>query len=358
MTARPSADDTSTEPGERIRARLFDADRTDRVIDLETALRHRVSSKQLLWLDVDGGLDQEVASTLGRKLGLDRPTVQALVEPGEGPYIAVHRKHVHLRIVTTMSDMKAEHTEWLEIVAAPNVVITGHRKPVLFLRRIDERIEADATVGALDAASFARSIIDSAITTYFEAVDSIEAAVDDLDTRSLRPNPDDDLLPDLVALRRRIGGLRRSLSDQREVFAALAAADFSTVAEDEDVRAGFVLVAGRFEAAIHSVEDSRDLLLGSFDVFMTRTAQRTNDVMKVLALATVLLLPGSLIAGLLGMNVMIPLSKDDPSSFWVVLAAIAILAVAVLVVATRNHWIRWRAPRTLPPDPASDPSGH
>jgi len=49
---------------------------------------------------------------------------------------------------------------------------------------------------------------------------------------------------------------------------------------------------------------------------MTRTAQRTNDVMKVLALATVLLLPGSLIAGLLGMNVIVPLDKDSPLSFW------------------------------------------
>ena len=72
---------------------------------------------------------------------------------------------------------------------------------------------------------------------------------------------------------------------------------------------------------------------------MTRTAQRTNDVMKVLALATVLLLPGSLIAGLLGMNVTVPLSKDDPSSFWLVVGAIVVLAIAVLVLARYRRWI-------------------
>ncbi len=348
---------TSDVPGDLVRARLFDADRTDRVIELDAALRQRVGSKQLLWLDFDGGVPAEVAAALARKMTLDRRTMQALIEPGEGPHIAVHRKHVHLRIVTKMSDPARERSGWLEIVAAPNVVITAHREPVAFLKQIDDRIEADARVGAIDAPSFARSIIDAAITTYFQAVDAIETAVDDLDTRSLRNDPDDDLLPALVALRRRIAGLRRSLSDQREVFAALAAADFSTIAEDEDIKAGFVLVASRFEDAIHSVEDSRDLLLGSFDVFMTRTAQRTNDVMKVLALATVLLLPGSLIAGLLGMNVMIPLSKDDATSFWIVLAVIAILAGAVLVIATRNHWIRWRSPRAAKVAPSDDPPG-
>ena len=72
---------------------------------------------------------------------------------------------------------------------------------------------------------------------------------------------------------------------------------------------------------------------------MTRTAQRTNDTMKVLALATVLLLPGSLIAGLLGMNVTVPLAQDNPMSFWIVVVAIAVLATVVLLFARARRWI-------------------
>ena len=74
----------------------------------------------------------------------------------------------------------------------------------------------------------------------------------------------------------------------------MAGIDFGKISEaSEETAIGFATVATRFEGAIKSVEDSRDLLLGSFDVFMSRLAQRTNDAMKVLALATVLLLPGS-----------------------------------------------------------------
>jgi Mg2+ and Co2+ transporter CorA len=61
--------------------------------------------------------------------------------------------------------------------------------------------------------------------------------------------------------------------------------------------------------------------------------------MKVLALATVLLLPGSLAAGLLGMNLVAPLPEDDPMSFWYVVAAVALLAVVVLVVARARRWL-------------------
>ena len=88
-----------------------------------------------------------------------------------------------------------------------------------------------------------------------------------------------------------------------------------------------------------AVEASREALLGSFDVFMTRTAQRTNEVMKVLTLATVLLLPGSLIAGLLGMNVVVPLGKDDPLSFWFVVIAIGVLALAIVAAARLRRWL-------------------
>ncbi len=223
-------------------------------------------------------------------------------------------------------------------MAAGNVVLTRHDEPVAFLRDLDERVEADTNVGAIDAPAFVATAIDSAITSYFKSVDEIEDAVERLDRRALLGRPGDDVLSDLVALRRRIGRLRRVLSDERDVFAAFRAADFAAVAPDGDT-AAFLALADRFESALRNVEQSRDLLIGSFDIFMTRTAQRTNEVMKVLALATVLLLPGSLIAGLLGMNMPIPLSDENLTSFWLVLATIILLALAVLVFARVRRWI-------------------
>ena len=61
--------------------------------------------------------------------------------------------------------------------------------------------------------------------------------------------------------------------------------------------------------------------------------------MKVLTLVTVLLLPGSLIAGLLGMNVVVPLDKDDPTAFWLVVAGVLVMAAVIVVVARRRGWL-------------------
>jgi magnesium transporter len=79
------------------------------------------------------------------------------------------------------------------------------------------------------------------------------------------------------------------------------------------------------------------MLIGTFDVHMTRTAQRTNDVMKTLTLATVILLPSVVLAGVMGMNFKVSFF-EYPELFWVVLVIMAVLAIGALVAA---RWRRW-----------------
>jgi Mg2+ and Co2+ transporter CorA len=52
----------------------------------------------------------------------------------------------------------------------------------------------------------------------------------------------------------------------------------------------------------------------------------------------VLLLPGALIAGVMGMNFQVGLF-ENPDYFWVVVAAILGLAGATLLVAKTRKWI-------------------
>jgi len=345
--ARPTADavapsggavgEPDPAPGGTVTIRLFDADRTDTTLELDEALRRKVGDRQLLWIDVDGRPDEATAAAIAERVGLRPMTRGRLGDASAGASIAMHGDYLHVRVATEADRDPSESPCWLDLIAAGNVVLSWHAEPVAMLRDIDDRIEADTTIGQLDAAAFVASAVDSAVTSYFKSVDEIEAVVDRLDAVALGGDPEHDVLADLVEIRRRISRLRRVLTSQREVFAAFASPDFRTlVGDDAEAFAG---VASRFEGALQSVENSRDLLLGSFEVFMTRTAQRTNDTMKVLALATVLLLPGSLIAGLLGMNVTIPLNQDSPLSFWIVVVAIAVLAAVVLLFARARRWI-------------------
>ena len=322
-----------------IRARLFDADGPDRRFGFAEASSMQPSERQVLWIDITGDLEPTTARALGSKLGLQPRTVASLEHQRPEPAVSVHRDYLHVRVSADPSDDDPDRTGWLDVITGKNVIVTQHDRPVPFLDDLDQRIERDAAAGTLSSAAFFTAIVDAAIASYHAAVDEIEEDVDRLDADSLRGGGRRDLLRELVRCRRRIARLRRLLANHRSIFTALAAPDVASVVEDPDGVSMLEGLKARYDGAMGAVEDSRDALLGSFDVYMSRTAQRTNDVMKLLTIATVLLLPGSVVAGFLGMNVIVPLNKDDPMSFWMVVLGVMGLAVTVLVVARAKRWI-------------------
>jgi Mg2+ and Co2+ transporter CorA len=97
-------------------------------------------------------------------------------------------------------------------------------------------------------------------------------------------------------------------------------------------------VLDRLERTIDSVENARELIIGSFDVFMARSAERTNDIMKTLTILSAVLLPAVVVAGAMGMNFRIGFF-DDPVNFWIVIAAMVILAIGILAFSRWREWI-------------------
>lgn len=321
-----------------VRARLFDADRTDRELTFEKALASKVSARQLLWIDLDGETDAEELRRLAEHFDLDMETAHALASPTARPDVQLHGRHFHLRVAAEPDPMRPADAEWLDIVAAPNVVITRHARPLEFLAATNERIAADASIGELDSAEFVASMLDAIVTTYHAAIDGLEDELDDVDSQALARPRMPDLFARVVAIRRRVGRLRRLLAAHRELFAALGRPDFGRGVESADPDV-FLAVAARFEGALQSLESTRDVVLGSFDILMTRTAQRTNDVVRVLTVATVMALPATITAGFLGMNVIVPVPDDDPTSFWLIVGVIVLFEVALVAIAKWRRWI-------------------
>ena len=151
------------------------------------------------------------------------------------------------------------------------------------------------------------------------------------------PKDVSDELARLVDLRRAIGTLRRALAPHREVVVALANPELDALST-EDSAEKFAALEGRLTEALDAARDTKDSTFGSFDLLVARIGQRTNDIMKVLTLVTVVLLPSTVLAGIMGMNFQVGLF-DDVWVFWLVVAAMLTIATLVLSVARSRRWI-------------------
>ena len=90
--------------------------------------------------------------------------------------------------------------------------------------------------------------------------------------------------------------------------------------------------------ALDAARDTKESTFGSFDLLVARIGQRTNDIMRVLTLGTVILLPATVLGGIMGMNFKVGLF-DYAWIYWVVIAVMFAIAALVLVFARVRDWI-------------------
>lgn len=316
---------------------LYDADGTDREVALDTSIVANLTDRHLLWVDLEAFTDDEVRQ-VASLFHLKRESLYDLLQPSRRPRLDNYSDYFQLYIDTIQQAQRRYKATELDFVVGKNYVITVHRGPVEFLKSFDRRVKGDSQLGQLDAPSFLAALLDWHVTHYFRVIEGIGAEIDRLDELALRPHSDHDLLADLIVLRRQVAQIRRTLTPHREVYAALSRPDFLFLAGSESA-GHFRALNDRLERAVDAVENARELLIGSFEMFTTRTALRTNEVMKLLTLFSVVLLPAGVIVGIMSLTFRSPVYHTGVLGFWTMLGLIGLLATITVAVARYRRWI-------------------
>ena len=316
---------------------LFDERESRREEDLHAAL-DRLADDALLWIALRDPTEEEVAAVQealelsdeqAHRL-LEQPSCASLVDAGE---------HLHVTLYVASGEGGDPVLRPVECVLGPNWVVTAHEAEIEVLEEFRQRAEGGGQVGALDSPSFVAAVVEWVVASYLRAFEAVESELEELDTKVMAniPQSVSDDLARLVELRRSIGTLRRALSPHREVVVALAHPELDLLSTERSAER-FAALESRVTQALDSAREAKESTRGSFDLLVARIGQRTNDIMKVLTLATVILLPATVLAGIMGMNFQLHLF-DLVWMFWAVIAAMLGIAVLVLTVARTRRWI-------------------
>jgi magnesium transporter len=328
--------DTAHRVSPGIRAYLYDANGSDHEVQLDGSILDGLGDDELLWADVAAG--EHALAHLAEWFRIRSEEVEATLQPTPRPRLEASDHYFHLSAVIVAETPAGFEPNELHCFVGKNWILTVHDGTFDLLGSFNRPIRGETEIGHLDGPVFLATLLDWALTGYYRVLELLEGRVDDLDEKLLTQDMDrQELLHHLVRLRRRITELRRLLAPNRDVFAVLTQPD-SNVFTESDSSGHFQRVYDRLEKAIEAVDNTREMLIGSFEVFMTQTAQRTNDIMKTLTLVSVLLLPSAVIAGILGMNFRVGFFEHS-YLFWVTVAVMVSLASLTLVVARRRHWI-------------------
>jgi magnesium/cobalt transport protein CorA len=291
----------------------------------------RLGRSAVLWIDLERPDEQELEQ-LADVLDLDPQAT----ERHEKPEFEDFGDHIQM---TASAPNGSRALASVTCLVSERWVVTIHDEPIEMLETFRERATGSGATGELDGLEFLASLLEWALESYFDAFEEIEATLEEIDTRAMSGGVDEraEVVGQLVETRREIGRLRRALTSHREAILALTRPELEAIASSSSA-ARFSELRERLEGAVQAARDSREAVVGAFDVVIASTGQRTNEIMKILTLASVLILPGTLIAGVMGMNFKLSLFETT-AYFWLVLVAMVVVALVTLAIARMRDWV-------------------
>ena len=190
-------------------------------------------------------------------------------------------------------------THEIDTFLGKNFLVTHHKNPLLSADHVWNTCQRDPRYLARGADYLLYHILDTLAADFMPVVDKMDDAIDHLED-DVFASTDRAVLNRIFSIKRAVLHLRRIIIPQREVMNRLARDTYAVI--DPSERIYFRDVYDHFVRLADINDTLRDLIGGTLDTYLSVTANRTNDVMKVLTILTALFMPLTFFTGFFGMN--------------------------------------------------------
>ncbi len=311
-------------------------------IGLSPEEMHRIvaSGEGLLWVDIhaDGRADGE--PLLRDVFGFHPLTIDdcynTLIDPpkvddyGDYLFVIVHE----IRYDEEEGDVQ---TQELDLYVGSNYVVSVHRAPSHAVIEVRRRAQQATPVLRRGTAFLAHALMDVVVDDFHPVVETIDEEVASLEERVLDA-PGRDTLERILRLKRVTQRLRRSIAPQRDVVNRFSRGEYPRLISDEALM--YFRDIYDHTLRVHETIDSvRDLADSALNTYLSSVNNKINEVMKLLAIVTVVFLPLTLVASIYGTN----FGETFPSYDWAPgFAGMIVTMIAVaMALAAYFKWRRW-----------------
>jgi magnesium transporter len=263
------------------------------------AVSRAVESGSPFWLDLDG-LDEESSQLLGGTIGLHPLALEDAEHFGQRPKIDEFDDFTYFVVHGAVPDSFA--TSELHVFLLAHGVITVHHGDCPALADVHARISRRRDIEDVSPqVLLLYLIVDSLIDTFFPVLGRFDDRIDELEDEILR-QPTEAQLGVLFDLKRSLIAMRKVITPQRDMFAALASGVVELPSMTEEGQRYFRDIYDHLIRIADVIDGYRDLLSGVMDTHVSTVSNRLNVVMKQLTIIATIFLPLSYLTGFFGQN--------------------------------------------------------
>jgi magnesium transporter len=301
--------------------------------------------RAVVWIYSDREPTDEERDHVTTQLGLSPLVVDALANPKpERTKLIQYGDYFHVAVHDCELTTDTLESHEIDVVMGPGWIVTVRHlaestqtQPFEIeevARRFElQRSEHDST----EEGFLLWAMFDVIVDRYFDVNDAIDDRLDDVEQEVFSDVRNTGIPQGVFALRRGLVDFRRAAAPMREVLDAISRKDVPFVCEESIVH--FRELHDRLLRVLDFIETQRDLLTGLLEADLAVISNNLNEVMKKVTSWGAILVVGTLIAGIYGMNF-----RHMPELSWsfgypLALAAMFGAMAALWFMFRRKKWL-------------------
>jgi len=294
-----------------------------------------MSTEQLAWIDLDRPNRDELMT-----LGIHPLVVDDIMNGGQRTKVERYGEGVffvfyHFRFAATSQGRVLMTPIYLFVT--PARIITVHHGEIEVINEAKQRWQYHHATAPVTFGALLHVILDSIVDSYFPLLDAIGDHVEQVEA---------DILAGyqlqqwghLIQLKRSLLELRRHVVPSREALNVVLRGDLLPI--DVVTATHMQDVYDHVLRIIDTIDLHRDLLTAVLDVHLSIQSNRLNEIMKVMTIASIILMVNSLIAGIYGMNFAHMPELTWPWGYPIVIGAMLVVSGSLLWYFYWRGWLR------------------
>jgi magnesium transporter len=257
----------------------------------------------LLWVSLEGATDDETATLLGQCFSFHPLTIADVLSVGyQAPKVDDFGTYLFILGHALRRDSETGEVDnsELDVYLGANYVVTCADEAALeAVGGVRDRLDRDERLLDRGADFLCQAILDATVTGYLPVLDSLDDEIDGLVDR-LVDRPDIESARRVLQLKHSTVVLRRIIAPQREVMNVLSRDELAPIQSHH--RIYFRDIYDHLVRMHDLTESLRDVITSALDIYLSVTANRTNEVMRVLTVVATIFMPLTFLAGVYGMN--------------------------------------------------------
>lgn len=178
-------------------------------------------------------------------------------------------------------------------------------------------------------------IIDSLIDYCFPILNKIYRNIQDVEDAIFKKVSSKNV-KEILLIRTNILTFRSIIFPQRKLLKTLEIKDMEFLIEELEVY--FSDLVDHIEKIWDTLDNYKELIEGIHDAHQSLLSNKINEIMRLLTIFSVIILPLTLITGIYGMNIGLPIA-GHPLAFIIIVGVLAIIVIGMLIYFKYKEWI-------------------